>query len=344
MIHPNLGSTVKAKMEWIGYTVFRRLRRLWVSVRKEERFRKAVTRVSYHIARQRLRIKRLKVGSEGPRVIRPDNMVWIFGSGRTGSTWLSGIMGSLPRHTRWHEPLVGYLFGHAYQEGNFRNNDRHFIFGGDRRVWLSSIRSFVLDQATARFPQRLDGGYLVVKEPHGSLGAPLLMEALPESRMVFLVRHPGDVVSSALDAHRRGSWAEVEGGKRKGPLAQKRPDRWPDRFVNSRSRNYLRDIECVKQAYEAHKGRKVLVKYEDLKADTLGTMKRVYSALGIPVGEGALARAVEKHSWENIPEEEKGERRFYRKATPGAWREDLTSEQVRIVEEVTRPLLEEFYL
>jgi hypothetical protein len=323
--------------------VFRRPRRLWVSVRKEERLRKALTWANDRIARQRLRMKRLKAGSGGPRVISPEYIVWIFGSGRTGSTWLSGMMGSLPDHTRWHEPLVGQLFGHVHQEGILRKDDRHYIFGGDRRVWLSSIRSFVLDQATARFPQRLDGGYLVVKEPHGSLGAPLLMEALPESRMVFLIRHPGDVVSSALDAHRRGSWAEVQSRKRKGPLAQQRPDRWPDRFVNSRSRNYLRDIECVKQAYKAHKGRKVLVRYEDLKADTLGTVKHVYSELGIEVDEGALSRAVEKHSWENIPDEEKGERKFYRKATPGGWREDLTAEQARIVEEVTRPLLEEFY-
>lgn len=56
-----------------------------------------------------------------------------------------------------------------------------------------------------------------------------------------------------------------------------------------------------------------------------------------------LERAVEKRSWENIPEEEKGEGKFHRKATPGAWREDLTAEQARMVEEITAPLLEEFY-
>jgi hypothetical protein len=52
---------------------------------------------------------------------------------------------------------------------------------------------------------------------------------------------------------------------------------------------------------------------------------------------------VGKHSWENIPKEDKGEGKFYRKATPGGWREDLTPEQVRTVEEKTAPLLMEFY-
>ena len=44
-----------------------------------------------------------------------------------------------------------------------------------------------------------------------------------------------------------------------------------------------------------------------------------------------------------IPDGEKGEGKFYRKATPGGWREDLTPKQARVIEEVTRPLLEEFY-
>jgi len=52
---------------------------------------------------------------------------------------------------------------------------------------------------------------------------------------------------------------------------------------------------------------------------------------------------VEKHSWENIPEVEKGPGKFARKATPGGWREDLTAKQVRIVEEITGPLLRELY-
>ena len=61
------------------------------------------------------------------------------------------------------------------------------------------------------------------------------------------------------------------------------------------------------------------------------------------MGEEELARVVEKYSWENIPEGKKGERKFYRKATPGGWREDLTPEQAQIVERITAPLLKELY-
>jgi Sulfotransferase domain len=106
---------------------------------------------------------------------------------------------------------------------------------------------------------------------------------------------------------------------------------------------YLQHVGSAREAYEAHGGRKVIVRYEDLRTDTLGTMMRMYSKLAVPVDEARLAQAVEKHSWENIPEEEKGQGKFYRKATPEAWREDLTRRQVKTVERITAPLLEEFY-
>jgi hypothetical protein len=302
-----------------------------------------LARQQEEIAALQLRLARKGAG-DADGGVRPENVVWIFGSGRTGSSWLSFMMRDLPDHTRWNEPLVGYLFGHTYYEW-FRHRaddltDRNFILGSDRHTWLNSIRRFVLDGATARFPERIDNGYLVIKEPHGSVGAPLLMEALPESRMIFLVRDPRDTVASALDAHRGGSWANRR-VERKKPTAEEQSESLVG--VKDRAQTYLRDMEAVKRAYEAHGGRKVLVRYEDLRADTLGTMRRIYSALEIPVDEAELAKSVEKHAWENIPESQKGPGKIRRKARPGGWREDLTAGQVEIVERITAPLLDEFY-
>jgi hypothetical protein len=277
--------------------------------------------------------------------VRPENLVWVFGTARTGSSWLSAIMGEVGGYRRWHEPLVGHLFGNLYYErADHRGEDEHFILGARyRELWLGTIRRFVLDSAAARFPKVADEGYLIIKEPQGSMGAPLLMEALPESRMILLVRDPRDVVASNLDAHKEGTWtADLmrKGGKEKPPsLAESRPDA----FVKGQARRYVRDVGNAKKAYDAHRGLKVLVRYEDLRADTLQTMKRIYSELEMPVEEVELARSVEKHSWEKIPEEEKGEGKFHRKAKPGGWREDLTSRQAEIVEGVAGSLLRELY-
>ena len=117
----------------------------------------------------------------------------------------------------------------------------------------------------------------------------------------------------------------------------------PDAFAQKRAVRYLEGMGKAKEAYDAHEGPKVLIRYEELRSDTLGTMKRMYSSLGIEVDEEELGRVIEKHSWENIPEEEKGEGKFYRNPTPGGWREDLTPEQAETIERITAPLLKELY-
>jgi hypothetical protein len=276
--------------------------------------------------------------------ITPENIIWIFGSGRSGSTWLRSMMEDLDRHQAWEEPMVGRLFGEFLNQAkqvDLRRSD-FIMANATRKGWIRSIRNFILDCARYAFPRVRDSDYLVVKEPNGSMGAPLLMEALPESRMILLIRDPRDIVSSQLDAARQGGWMYER--KESDVWKQKAlPDNDPDTFVRNRSRKYLQHAGNAKKAYEAHRGPKVLVRYEDLRTNTLETMKRIYSTLGIPVDEGELARVVEKHSWEKIPEENKGDGKFYRKATPGGWREDLTPEQASIVEKVTAPLLAEFY-
>jgi Sulfotransferase domain len=274
----------------------------------------------------------------------PENMIWIFCTSRSGSSWLRSMMAELEGHKVWEEPSIGRLFGDFYRKSNKRQlASPNFIMGNPtRKGWLQLIRNFVLDGARYTHPFLGPEHYLVIKEPDSAGGAPLIMEALPESRMIFLIRDPRDVAASALDAARKGSWMYEVLDKpawREKALA----DNDPDDFVRRRANSYLNLVGGIRDAYYAHRGRKVLVRYEDLKADPLETMKRIYSALEIPAKEEALALAVEKHSWESIPKHEKGRGKFYRKGTPGGWREDLTPEQVEVVERITAPLLEEFY-
>jgi Sulfotransferase domain len=161
--------------------------------------------------------------------------------------------------------------------------------------------------------------------------------------MILLVRDPRDVVASVLDAAREGGWlyeSRNGGGasKRRAPAEKK-----PRAFAGERARVYRRGVENARLAYDVHTGPKVVIRYEDLVADTMGTMHRLYAALGIEADPDELAGAVEKHSWENVPREEKGKGKFYRKASPGSWREDLTEEQAKTVERITASLIEEFY-
>jgi len=290
----------------------------------------------------------------GAHTVGAGNIVWVFGTVRTGSTWLASMMREAENHAMWNEPRVGELFGSFYESAAHRRDNENFVMGTHRKlVWLKSVRDFVLDSASAKYPRFARDGLLVIKEPSGSIGAPILMEALPESGMVLLVRDPRDIVASALDAAREGSWAyELRGTKRRekrglvGTADAPLDDftgKSPEEVVADQATMYLRYVGNSKRAFDAHDGRKVLVRYEDLLSDTLGTMKRIYCELEIEVDEEELARTVQERSWRNIPEEEKGEGKFYRKGVSGGWREDLTPDQVTMVEGITGPLLREFY-
>ena len=272
--------------------------------------------------------------------VRPENMIWIFGTGRSGNTWLSDLMEAMG-HAVWREPSVGRLFGDFYylrsQPGQLGTGN--YILGEKQRAtWLRAIRNFVLDSAGGRFPE-LDDGLLVVKEQVGTIGAPLLVEALPESRVILLVRDPRDGAASALNGTREGGWRHDRAERRKAVLATQEPTKYVEEWAH----HYLQAMSKGREAYDEHRGPKVVVRYEDLVADTFGEIRRLRSVLSLPIGDEKLARAVEKCSWENIPAENKGEGKFRRKARAGGWREDLSPEQATVVEEVTASLLKEFY-
>jgi hypothetical protein len=310
------------------------------------------------IERKERQIKRLRKSKRlSDRGVRPENLIWILGTPRVGSTWLGATMSSMKGYRLWHEPLVGRLFGYffyhlgiGWDEWPDAYRSSGFIFSpSHRKTWIGSIRSFVIEGANARAPKISRNAYMVIQEPNGAIGAPWLLEALPESRMIFLVRDPRDVVASMLDAYRKGGWLHDEQHLLNpyGPHEEK----WlgtlaeadPHAFVERAAQRYLRDISSVKQGYEFHQGPKVLVRYEDLKGDTLGTMMRICAALEIPVDKTELRSAIERHAWHNIPEEAKGEGKMWRRGASGGWRNDLSPEQAAAVESITAPVLEGFY-
>jgi O-antigen biosynthesis protein len=278
--------------------------------------------------------------SVSTRPVRAEQLIWMFGHSRTGSTWLSWMMAELENQERWHEPYVGLLFGSFVYE-RLKNNQKllnnpSFIMGEPyREAWLGSIRNFVLEGAAVRYPDFREDQYLVVKEPNGSVGAPLLLEATPESRMIFLIRDPRDVIASRLEAFGEGGWT----GQDRDYSTTEKLNAQTKRLAE----DYFRVVSKVQEAYEGHPGKKVLVRYEDLRHDTINTLKAMYDALKVEADEAQIEAAVVKHSWARVPEEEKGKDKFFRKAQPGSWREDLSSEQVKLIEDITDPILSKYY-
>lgn len=192
--------------------VFRRLERsLKRAFRRSPTLKREYFRLAglYHAARLKgTGLRSSFAGDARTDGVNPENVVWIFCTGRSGSTWLRGMLEELVVCKVWEEPKVGQLFGEFYDGARQgRLVSTNFVMGNPtRKAWMKALRNFVLDTARAAHPTITPRHYLIVKEPDGAIGAPLLMEALPESRMVLLTRDPRDVAASALNAMRKGGW------------------------------------------------------------------------------------------------------------------------------------------
>lgn len=258
-------------------------------------------------------------------------LVWILGSPRTGSTYLAGMLAEALDSVVWNEPLVGRLFGDLYYRGPMRRG-RRFILGRPEALRRQVVRTLILQSVIGKFPRLGDGQHVIIKEPNGSIGAPILMDALPESRMIFLFRDPRDIRASGLAATSEGGFqSESHRERRASGEMNVSPEPASVPFFNLRQ---------SKLAFESHSGPKVMVSYEALRADAAGELERVISALGLAVEADVAGEVAEKHSWDSVPGSEKGEKSKKRSATPGGWRRDLTETQIRKVEEQAGDLMD----
>ena len=262
--------------------------------------------------------------------INSTNIVWIFGTGRTGSSWLWRMLVSQKRRVGWNEPYAGSIFSRLDTAENLKKR-KETIFGyAHRDAWRASVKGMILRGAAARFPQITKDDYLIIKEPNGSSGAHWLAEALPECRIIVLVRDPRDVVASAIDSVKPRAWRTYS------PESQMSTES----LTRTRSEIYRGHIAASLTAFDLHEGPKSLISYEELIAAPLNTMKRLHNDIELPTTIKSLESVIEKYSWQNIPDEKKGEGKAMRKATPGGWRVDLSQSQVQTVEEITGDLME----
>ena len=95
------------------------------------------------------------------------------------------------------------------------------------------------------------------------------------------------------------------------------------------------------QAYNSKpKKLRYLIKYENLKDDTFNELEKIYNFLEIEIDKGKLNEIIEKFSFENIPDDQKGKGKFNRSARPGLWKENFSDEEKKIMNEVMGVLLQ----
>ena len=287
--------------------------------------------------------------------MQENRLAWIFGSSRSGSTWLLKMLSDLEGVVPVDDPHLGHHLGVwrpiplawaacddppelstlldvKAEESGYFFAERH------REAWWEPLRRLI----TARFeaeaaevgiadPER--AAAFVVKEP-GSHVAPFLAELFPESKVIFLLRDGRDVVDSWLDAYSDGSWAIPGGAFPVNEDGRIPLIKWLSEVWAYRSR-------AVKQAYDSRgDGDRIQIRYEELRSETETCMEGICAMVGID--SGRVAEVVENHRFEKLPSGKRGRRSFTRQARPGGWRDNLSAVEQQAMHEAMGEALREF--
>ena len=154
----------------------------------------------------------------------------MFGSPRSGSTWLRRMAEQHPLIVGVNEPLIGnHLSPFLSDEPGYRAEDLDLATFTFRRVlegdpdkffaekyadvWVPGLRRLINDRFQAHLereagPAAASETLLLIKEPNGSQSADVIMRAQPTARLLFLLRDGRDVVDSEVASFMVGGWQE----------------------------------------------------------------------------------------------------------------------------------------
>jgi Sulfotransferase family len=290
-------------------------------------------------------------------VTAPGRLAWIFGSSRSGSTWLLRMLSELERVIPIDDPHLGHHLGiwrpiplawatakdppKLGTLADYKRKKRDYLFSDRYRdTWMPQLREMI----SARFEAQaaddigaaggIDDPVVVVKEP-GSHAADTIMDLFPDSSLIFLLRDGRDVVDSWLDAYRDGSWATDEGAYGVDDAGRTALIRW-------QSSVWLHRTEVVQDTYaRTDPGRRVLLRYEELRKDPAGGLERICDLLGVEATRDRLERIAKANEFSKVPESRKGAGREIRRAQPGGWSSHMTREEIVAMHEILAGKLDE---
>ena len=165
---------------------------------------------------------------------------------------------------------------------------------------------------------------IIIKEPGGIIGAPdILLQSLPSSKMIALLRDGRDVIDSIFDARQQNGFMAKYGDT---PIKSENRDVTIEYLANS----WNEYIQKLLDAYNHHPPNlRYMIKYEDLLENTFTELKHLYKFIGISIPEDHIHQLVKNYSFENIPHDKKGGGKFTRTAKPGLWKDHFSEKEIQ---------------
>jgi hypothetical protein len=259
------------------------------------------------------------------------NLVFIIGCPRSGTTYLQKLLASHENvHTGWESYVFAWYLGPLIR--NWREKDHVASLSDEvRRKGLGSYlqekrfyelaRGFVVSMV-GNLPK---GHLFVEKTPEHSLWIPEIVELLPESRFINIIRDGRDVVASLLATSR--TWGK----------------RWAPRYAFTNATLWVKYVQAIEKARQLVRKENFFdIKYEDLCANPVEKLESLSRFLKLQWDDTNLREAVKENDLQQarrtggthlmpgsqefanlsgkVFQDPEG---FIRKGQPGAWKKDL---------------------
>jgi hypothetical protein len=295
--------------------------------------------------------------SDDISVTAPGRLAWIFGSSRSGSTWLLRMLAGLERVVPIDDPHIGHHLGvwrpiplawatakdppKLGTLADYKRQKRDYLFSDHYRdTWMPQLRDLISARFEAQAAEDIaeaggiDRPIVVVKEP-GSHAADTIMDLFPDSSLIFLLRDGRDVVDSWLDGYSDGSWATEEGAY---PIE----DAGRPALIRWQSSVWLHRTQVVQETFaKTDPSRRILVRYEEMRDDPVAALEGIRDMLGIKTGREHLERIAAANEFSRVPDKNKGAGREIRRAQPGGWANHMSREEIIAMHEILAGKLDE---
>jgi len=262
-----------------------------------------------------------------------ENLLFIVGCPRSGTTWLQRLLAAHPQIKTGQESRLFEYIGAQFQLWRQDMASVAVIGRGGTGLacylnedeFVAIQKEYVASILRPMLKSLAPGQIFLEKTPAHALFIPEIVQLLPASKIIHLMRDPRDVTASLLAAAK--GWG--------------RP--WAARDVKSAVEVWRRHVGAAQTAGgKIGAGQYLEIHYEDLVADTAGCLRQITGFASVSWPEAEMARAIEANSASELKQGKgtpipiHGEhgrqpnsvvqepKDFVRKARPGTWREDLT--------------------
>jgi len=288
-------------------------------------------------------LPRLKELSKEEELTLEKNLVWIFASPRSGTSWLGTQLLSY-QTIPLNEIQLGVLLGMREPTIKhkivrrleiFKKEPDFFFSDQYRDTWNFYLRKLLLNRIFAQVHTVTKK--VIIKEPSGTMGSDIIAQCVPKSKIIFMIRDGRDVLDSKIDQFQKDSWSVKQYNVT--PLSQK--NRPVD--IKYQAQLWVKLLEVITKTFDEHpKELRLLVKYESLLNNTLEELQKIYNFIGIKIPKTELDNIVNIYSFKNIPREEKGKGKVTRSATPGMWKKNFSDKEKKIIDEIMNETLKKF--